>query len=597
VGIDPLPGITNYLLGHDPKRWHTRVRRFRKVKQHIYPGVELTYYENERGLEWNFAVRPGASSNPIRLRFVGAQRIWIDARGALVIQSDGREILMPKPVIYQELPGRRQRIPGGYVLIGASVVGFTVAGYDRKRPLIIDPELTYSTYLGGSGTDQCHGIAVDASGNVYVTGQTTSADFPVTRGKAGISGPHAFVTKIDGKSGTIVYSTYLGGTGGEQAYGIAVDGSGNAYVTGQTISSDFPVTPGAIQRKKSGTWDAFVTKLDPQGSHALYSTFAGGSGDDYAQAIAVDASGNAYVAGSTESDDFPTTAHALQRTKGRTWDAFVIKVNSRGSALAYSTYLGASGEEYAYGIAVDRFGSAFVTGQTSSPDFRTTPGAFQPAKRGLWDIFVAKLDTRGAALNYSTFLGGSGTADYGYAIAVDRSGDALITGYTDATDFPTTAGAFQPGSTGGYHAFLSRLNAAGARLVYSTYLRGSGDDYGRAITIDASGQAWITGRTNSTVFPTTADSFQTRLAGTYNTFVTAFDPHGEALAYSTYFGGNGDDYGRTIAVDAGGNVWVAGSTTSTDFPAVDTRLSKPGGPSGHGFVARFQPATSRGEKR
>src|SRR5258706_347616 len=459
TGLDELPGKANYFIGKDRSNWRTNVPTYAKVQyRNVYPGVDLVYYGNQRQLEYDFVVAPGADTKKIALRFRGADKLEIDVEGNLVLRTAGGDIHQHKPVIYQEIDGFRREVAGGYVRKGADRVGFQLAAYDTTRPLIIDPVvLSYSTYLGGGAGDFSNGIAVDAAGNAYVTGFTASSDFPTTAGTfqpnfGGAGG--AFVTKLNPTGSALVYSTYLGGSGADWGNGIAVDSGGNAYVTGITFSTDFPTTAGAFQSAVSG--GAFVTKLDPAGSALVYSTYLGGS-DAQARGIAVDGGGNAYVTGVTSSADFPTTAGAYQVTYGGTQagsggDAFVTKLDPTGSGLVYSTYLGGDGSDWGNGIAVDIDGNAYVTGTTSWITFPTTPDAFQPHSRGGsgvngTDGFFTKLNPTGSALVYSTYLGGT-DLDLGLGIALDAKGNAYVTGATNSTDFPTTAGAYQPALSG-----------------------------------------------------------------------------------------------------------------------------------------------------
>src|SRR6266850_2206770 len=410
-GLDELPGKANYFIGKDPAKWRTNVPTYAKVRYHeVYPGIDLVYYGNQRRLEYDFLVAPGADPNGIVIGFQGAERLEIDAQGELVLHVAGDVIRQRVPVIYQETDGVRTKIEGRYVLKDAHRVGFQVTAYDRSQSLVIDPVLVYSTYLGGSGSEQALGIAVDAAGAAYVTGFTTSADFtlgctaPCTVLDATLSGGvDAFVTKLDPTGSALLYSTYLGGSGSDQGSGIAVDAAGAAYVTGFTTSADFtagctaPCT--VLDPTLSGGSDAFVTKLDPTGSALLYSTYLGGSADDAGVGIAVDDAGAAYVTGFTTSADFTLGCTApctvLDATLGGFADAFVAKLNATGTALVYSTYLGGSGDEFGLGIAVDAAGAAYVTGVTQSTDF--TAGCTAPCTvmddslGGSADAFVVKI--------------------------------------------------------------------------------------------------------------------------------------------------------------------------------------------------------------
>jgi hypothetical protein len=448
------------------------------------------------------------------------------------------EVIFHKPLVYQpttndETTGTHKGvIDGKFVLTAAQQVRFQIAAYDRSKPLVIDPTLAYSTYLGGRGDDEGFGIAVDAAGNAYVTGHTASTNFPTTPGAFqttfGGGFGDAFVSKLNAAGSALLYSTYLGGSTDDLGSGIAIDASGDAYVTGHTDSSNFPTTAGAFQTTSGGFTDAFVSKLNTVGSALLYSTYLGGSDGELGNSIAVDASGNAYVTGQTNSTNFPITAGAFQTTiGGGGLDAFVSKLNAAGSALLYSTYLGGRDVEGGNGIAVDASGNAYVTGGTLSSNFPVTPGAFQTTcpecnNHIVGDTFVSKLNPVGSALVYSTYLGGSGQ-DGDFGIAVDASGNAYVTGFTSSSDFPTTPGAFQTTLKGSQNAFFSKLNASGSALLYSTYLGGSSGDIGDRIAVDASGNAYVTGATASSNYPTTPGAFQTAFGGgTLDAFVSKF---------------------------------------------------------------------------
>jgi hypothetical protein len=437
---------------------------------------------------------------------------------------------------------------------------------------VIDPGLVYSTYLGGASDDLGFGIAVDAAGSAYVAGLTVSTDFPTTTGGFDTTNEpfDAFVTKVNSTGSALVYSTYLGGIGFDQGLGIAVDAASNAYVTGETSATNFPTTPGAFDTSFNGGSDVFVTKLNAAGSDLVYSTYLGGSGPfgDEGRGIAVDVAGNAYVTGFTTSTDFPTTTGAFDMTFNGNADAFVTKVNSTGSALVYSTYLGGTSDELGNGIAVDLARNAYVTGVTTSTNFPTTLGTFDATFSGSRDAFVTKLNTTGSApLLYSTYLGGT-FFDQGLGIAVDAAGNAYVTGETSSSDFPTTLGAFDTTHNVSVDAFVTKLNATGsAPLLYSTYLGGSSGDGGNGIAVDAAGNAYVTGSTQSTDFPTTPGAFDTTFNGGPDAFVTKLNATGSApLLYSTYLGGIPVDVGSGIAVDAAGDAYVTGFTQSTNFP-------------------------------
>jgi hypothetical protein len=588
-GMDEMPGKSNYFIGNDAKRWHTNVPMYGKVKyKSIYSGIDLVYYGNQRQLEYDLVVAPGADPRRIQLGVRGARKISRSEDGDLVLAMDEGEIRWHKPLAYQMKGGARQEIAAQYVIKGRSRVGFEVAGYDLRKPLFIDP-LIYSTYLGGSGVDYGSGIAVDSSGSAYVTGYTYSTNFPTANPLQPVYGgdQDAFVAKLNPTGSALIYSTYLGGSGEDYGSGIAVDSSGSAYVTGYTYSTNFP-TMNPLQPTNGGFCcsNAFVAKLNPTGSALVYSTYLGGSGGDGGQGIAVDSSGNAYVTGYTESTNFPT-ANPLQPVCGGDYDAFVAEINATGSALVYSTYLGGSGDDYGSGIAVDNSGNVYVTGNTDSTNFPTM-NPFQPDLAGDTNVFVAKLNPTGSALVYSTYLGGNGF-DSGIGIALDSSGNAYVTGQTGSTNFPTMNPWQSAYGGGDYDAFVAKLNLTGSALVYSTYLGGSGGEYGSGIAVDGSGNAYVTGQTSSTNFPTMNPLQSAYGGGDYDAFVAKLNPTGSALVYSTYLGGSGEDWGQGIAVDSSGNAYVTGLTTSTDFPTMNPLqpVEGDGGLWGDAFVAKI----------
>ena len=594
VAQDPLSSTSNYLIGNDPSDWHTNVPNFGQVEeQGVYPGVNLTYHGDQQQLEYEFTIEPGTSPGVIRLAITGAESIALDAQGDLVLHTAAGDLEEPAPVLYQEIGGARQAVSGHYVLEPDGQVGFAVGTFDPSQPLVIDPTLVYSTLLGGDGDDQGNAIAVDQDGNVYITGFTDSDNFPETGdGIPGtLGGQNVFVSKLNAAGTALVYSTYVGADASSQANGIAVDSAGDAYITGFTTSDNFPTTAGAFQTEPGGDGhQAFVAKLNPTGSALIYATYLGGSGDDQGNAIAVDSSGDAYVTGATTSTDFPTTSGAFQ-TDNNGGGAFVAKFNANGSALVYSTCLGGV-EDSGNGIAVDAAGDAYVTGTTSLNDFPTTAGAFQTVREGYErDAFVTEVNPAGSALIYSTYLGGN-DEDEGNGIAVDSSGNAYITGMTSSTDFPTTAGAFQT-VNGDSDAFVTKLNADGTALVYSTYLGGDGFDSGNGIAVDSAGNAFITGFATSSNFPTTADAVQSDLIDNFDGFVSELNANGTALEYSTYLGGadnqdngNGDN-GQAIAVDSAGNIYVTGHASPGNFPIQNALQSTQGGGAGDAFIAKF----------
>ena len=595
-GLIQLPGKTNYFLGNDPARWRTGVPTYAKVAyDRVYPGMDLVYYGHSAGLKFDFIVAPGSDARRIAFRFDGADALEIGTAGELVVRSGNGAARWRKPLLYQDVGGRRRVISGAYEIRGAKLVGFRVGPYDRKRPLVIDPVLMYSTYLGGSGVENSTGVSaddrksamtVDAVGNAYVTGNSESTDFSTIGARQGANrgGPDAFIVKLNAAGTAVVFSTYLGGSRTDRAYGIAVDTSGAVYVTGRTQSTDFPVT-GALQTALRGGEDAFVTKLAPDGASLVYSTYLGGSVQDDGHAIAVDAGANAFVTGGTESFDFPLSAAFQTTYRGGQVDAFLVKLNPQGNAIVFSTYLGGTNFDHPEGVAVDSAGNVWVAGYTASADFPTA-SALQSALRGPADGFVTKFDSQGRVA-FSTYLGGTGP-DVIYGVAVDAAGSAYVAGTTTSSDFPVTRGAFQEQLAGGLDGFVAKLGPAGSSLLYATYLGAAtetAEEMALAIAVDASGSAFVTGTTTSSAFPV-VDPFQRLLGGVRDAFVTGLTPDGSGVVYSSFFGGSGLEYGYGIAIDGTGNVFITGRTFSEDLP-VPGAVQPDFGGQGDGFVAKI----------
>lgn len=597
IGIEPHVGTSNYFIGDDAATWHTHVPRYGKVKYHgVYPGVDLIYYGNQQQLEYDFIVAPGTDPAVITLGLEGTENIRIDADGDLVMTTANGDVRQHKPIIYQEIDGRRQEIAGNYVLKNAAQVGFEIARYDVTKPLIIDPILSYSTLLGGSAFDGAASIAVDASGHAYITGSISSANFPTTggAGQPGSGGStDAFVAKLSPDGSTLIYATYLGGNVVDQGTDIAVDAAGNAYVTGTTHTpfsgaNSFPTTANAFQTIPRGSKDVFVSKLNATGSALVYSTFVASNADDEAHGIAVDNTGAAHVTGETLSTtNFPVTPGALQTTSNGNVESFVSKLNANGTALIYSTYLGGNGSDVAFDIVVDSAGNAYVGGPTSSNNFPTTPGSFQPLPGVFGGSFIAKLNASGSALIYGTYLSAQGSTVI-TGIAIDAPGSAYVTGDTTAFNFPTTPGALQTASLGLPDAFVTKLTPDGSALVYSSFLGGSGADQGRSIAVDSSGSAHLLGSTLSNNFPV-ADPIQASYAGGGDIFVSKVNPTGTALVYSTYLGGSAEEITGAIAVDIADNAYITGTTLSANFPTTPGAFQTTFNGHSMGYVAKIIP--------
>ncbi|MBD3219319.1 MAG: VWA domain-containing protein [candidate division Zixibacteria bacterium] len=573
VGANPDPVMSgeelmeykcNYFIGNDPNNWHTDVSNYKAVQfRDIYPGIDLKYYGNGKQMEYDFIVSPGTDYTQIQIKYEGARSLSVNSSGELVVETDWGDVIERKPIIYQMDSGKRQRIEGEYKITDNSTFSFKLDdSYNPNLPLIIDPVLVYSTYLGGGYGDGVNDIVVDDSEYAYVVGSTYGSEFPVLNPYQTYQGNiDVVVTKLSQSGNNLIYSTYLGGGYHELGYGIAVDDSGQIYVTGTTNSTSFPTLnqfqtkPGPIE-----DYDAFISKLSSSGNELKYSTYLGGNAHDNARSIAVDASGSAFVTGATNSTDFPVLSYYQTDQAGS--DAFVTKFSSSGSSLIYSTYLGGSQGEGAMDIAVDDDGSAYITGGTISTDF-PTHNSFQEYI-GDADAFVSKLSSSGNSLAYSTHLGGDST-ESGFSIAVDNEGSAYVTGETLSSNFPT-ANPYQI-YQGKDDVFVTKLSYSGSAIVYSTFLGGNEIDNAMAIAVDDHGRAYITGLTKSIDFPilNSIQPFQ----GIWDAFITKFSSSGNSLNYSTYLGGSAEDEALGIAIDDSGHAYVAGFTYSMDFPTVN----------------------------
>ncbi|MGD0695218.1 MAG: SBBP repeat-containing protein, partial [Terriglobia bacterium] len=644
-GLAELPGKSNYFIGNDASKWRTNVSSYAKVRyQNVYPGTDLVYYGNQRQLEYDFVVKPGADPKAIKVSIEGADEVRIDSAGDLVVNTADGEVRFLKPLVYQtksatgysvlarasengprttdELNPKstienRQFLDGRYILTDNNQIVFDLPAYDSSRPLVIDPTVTYAAFLGG-GIGYPYGggseIAVDSQGNAFVTGETRDPNFPTTTGAyqrsltATAPNGNAFVTKLNPSCTALVYSTFLGGNQQEFGIAIAVDGSGNAYVTGATLSADFPTTTIINQSCRQDSFNVFVTELNSEGSGLVYSTCLNGNNEEFGRGTTVNKStGKIFVTGFTTSTNFPTK-NAYQNVnngKGCAWNAFVTELDptqAGDASLIYSSYLGGStnctpfeesiGLDVGYGVALDPSGYAYVVGQAFSTDFPTLNPLQSPATACMGSAgspFVAKFDTTqsgSASLIYSTCLSGTGSgylSDWGEGIAVDASGNAYVTGLTSSTNFPTTSNAFQlsnkaPGSQGG-NAFVTVLgwNSPALSLVYSTYLGGSGGDSGYGIAVMPSGgDIYVTGGTVSTDFPV-MNAFQPTYGGNGDAFMTELDPSqppANQLVFSSYFGGSGGEAAYGVTVDSSGNAYFVGQAGPTNFLVTTNNFSQ-----------------------
>ncbi len=634
-GVDLLPGKSNYFIGNKAN-YATNVSQYKKVFcENVYAGIDMVYYGNQRQLEYDFVVAPGADPSAIRMSFAGSSKIEVNATGDLAIHIGDGEITQHKPVIYQQIDGARKEVSGRYEIVsaaksaqGETVVGFNISNYDHSAKLIIDPVLVYATYYGDrpnttlgksdhSGDDIGLAVAIDAAGSAYVVGKTNTYEFPLlgnienffdpidhaqfpTRFHTAPANYHGFITKFKPDGSGLVYSTYLAGSGVDECRGVAVDALGNAFICGTTTSSDFPTK--FAQHVYSGGQDAFLLKLKPDASGIVFSTFLGGSGDDSANDLAIDPSGNVIVVGTTSSVNF-VTAHPLQPAfGGGATDAFVAKFSPDGQINVYCTFLGGAGDETGNGVAIDSSGNAYVTGSTTSSNFPIA-NPFQVNNAGGMDAFVSKINSSGTLLVYSTYIGGNGN-DSGNGIAVDTAGNVYITGTTTSTNYPTISPTILPiqtvngGPPGTTDAFVTKFNVFGSSLVFSTYLGGIMNEEGKRIRIDSRNAIYVSGTTTLTAgalaaqndFPVapkatpnnpSANTLQPSHAGLEDGFLTKFNPTGTPLVYSTYIGSGTHDFvtdNGTIqqnkpttvsvngmAVDNSGNAYLTGSTDGSFY--------------------------------
>jgi hypothetical protein len=596
VGIQRLSAQANFLTG-GRDHWRTGVPLYAGIQYSaLYPGVDLFFASDKARLKSDFVVSPGADPGAIRIRYIGpddtaVRAIAIESDGSLSIHADGEIIHEGAPVVYQHSGGRSVHIEARFVSFDDGSVGFAVERYDPSLPLIIDPVITYSTFLGGSGIDAATAVAVDSTGSTYITGFTDSANFPTANPARNFNagGNEVFIAKLNPSGNSLMYCTYIGGAGDDRGYGIAVDAVGSAYVTGWTASQNFPVQL-PLQSRLAGLRNAFVLKLNPAGNTLQFSTYLGGNAQDSGNAIALDAGGNLYIAGDTTSINFPNTG--FQRGNRGGSDAFITKISGDGARLLYSTYLGGSGNDRASGIVVGPAGNAYVTGSTSSTDFPVR-GAFQNANAGGQDAFLTKLSSDGTALMFSTYLGGAGgTVSYpeaGQAIAMDTQENTYVAGVTSSINFPVS-NAFRSALSGQCDAFVAKFDKSG-NLAYSTYFGGSGIDVANGIAVDSNGSAWVVGYTYSTDLPV-LNALQSFPAGDSDAFLVQLSPNGGSSPMTTYVGGSGADSATAIAIDTSGNVSVVGFTQSTNFPLQNPLQSTNGGSFG-GFAAKFvQPGLS-----
>ncbi len=574
IGFNPMPHQNNYFIGNDPSKWVIDANNYQIVLyQDLWPGIDLRYYFTPSDLKYEFIVHPGADLKNIKTQIQGHRNLAIRS-GQLVISLDNGQNLIDNDLIAFYSDNVHDNIDVRFRKMTDDVFTFELGEYDHSRPITLDP-VVYSTYVTGNGWDNARGIDYDSMGNAYVAGHTFSSDFPTTPGvydRTHNNNPDAFVLKLNPAGTALVYSTFIGGNGTEYCYGLVIDASGNAFVTGGTNSNDFPTAGSPYDSTHSGEYDVFLFKLGPSGKNLIFSTYIGDTGFDMGRGIRLDGSGYIYIAGNTSSSNYPTTTGAYDRTYGGVSDVFVTKVNVTGDKLIFSTFIGGTAGDKAYALAIDPNGNSYITGYTDNfgtLSYPTTPGAHDTTGNLLEEVIVSKLNASGDKLVYSTVVAGS-NIERGYAIDLDQYGYIYVAGFTRSSGFPTTPGAFlttYKGTSGVSLAFTLKLNITFDKLIYSTFLGDTGNDEINGIDIDSAGQAFVIGSTSSTNFPVTPDAENgSHKGGILDVFLTKFNASGTGLLYSTFRGGTGADYGYAIAVESDINIYVAGVSTSTDFP-------------------------------
>jgi hypothetical protein len=580
VGVDPLPHLNNYFIGIDPEGWVTGVRNYREVMYPgIYDGIDLRYRLTEDRLKYDFILEPGADPTMISFNYEGIEALSLDdGSGNLNIKTAAGTIRDEAPVAFQYGPDGRNKIPASFHLRSDITIGVAVDEYSRELPLIIDPSVSFSTFIGGSDSDNPTDMFVDDDGNVYIIGGTNSANFPTTTGaylenqvNVSIDG---FVIKINNNGTSAEYCTYIGGSLTDVGRAIDVNSSGYSCIVGSTESDDFPITEGVVQDSlaTSGDTDLFITMLNENGSGLVYSTFLGGVGLDMCAGIRLDTQGNISISGITESSDFPTVIGSFDTSyNGGMYDIFVSKLNPTASRLIYSTFIGGSDSdgigpvsEHAGGFEIDGSGSVYIGGWTSSVDFPTTASAYTRLHKGDVDTLIVKVNASGSSLDYSTYLGGS-DSDYISDVHVDESGYVYVAGVTKSANFPTTQDAYDRTRAAKNDGFVTKMNPSLSRLEFSTFIGGNGNDPLRAIDVDEFGQAYVTGRTASSDYPTTSDALDSKLSGLNDALICIISSNGTSLVYCSYLGGGDTDAGYSIDYDSG-NLTVSGWTYSNNFP-------------------------------
>ena len=588
-GRGELPHRSNYFRGNDSSTWNHGVKNFDSVVyQNLYDGIDLIFYTAEKELKYDFIVSPGAQPGDISMEYEGVDDLDISSQGNLHISISSQVLIEEAPYCYQEENGEINKIDSSYQISGNKVI-FDIGKYDTSIPLIIDP-LIYSTFVGGNSTDWGADIVLDSENNAYITGSSNSLNFPTT--SEAYDTDHnddwdVIVFKLDSRGSSLLYSTFIGGSDADWGNAISIDNEGNAYVTGYTYSYDFPTTLEGYDPFHNGLEDAFVFKLNHDGSDLLYSTYVGGVNTDYGNAISIDFEGNAYITGETWSEDFPTTVGAFDNSYNGWGDTYVVKLNEVGSSIIFSTLMGGYDVEEGWAIEVDDDLNIYVAGYSSSPDCPTTPGAYDNSHNGKPDVLIFKLNSEGSSLIYSTFVGAPGQ-EVANDMKIDESGCAYVSGHTRSIIFPTTYGCYDNTYNGQTDSFALKLDSNGSALLFSTFIGGSDFDEANGLTINPNGVMIITGLTRSSDFPITSNAYDTSQNGNQDVFLLQLNSDGSSLRYSTFIGGNGDEVGSCVVLSSESNMYVTGRVFSSDFPIAEDAYDSSYNGDGDIFVLQFK---------
>jgi hypothetical protein len=586
----------NYIYGKAPSDWFSGVDNFRTITyEELWPGIDLKFYFNDNGLKYDYILHPGADVNNIKIIVEGSRSLEMN-NNDLIINTPIDRSIQDKGLIAYYDDNSPEMIDARFRILDDDGYTFLLGNYDSSRTIIIDP-LIYSTYVSGSGWEHARAIDYDSSGNAYVTGFTLSTNFPTTTGAYDLThngGTDAYVFKLNPTGTSLGFCTFVGGSGSDSGYGIAVNSSSDIFVAGGTSSSNFPTAGSPFDSTHNGGYDAFVFKMRGTGASLSYSTFIGGASYDMARGLEIDGSGNAYIGGNTSSSNYPTSKSAYDTIFGGISDVFVTKLSANGNSLVYSTYIGGTSGDKAYDIAIDSAGNAYITGYADNfggLSYPTTKGAYDTSGNLFEEVIVSKLNPTGNQLLLSTVVASS-SMERGYGIDTDPSGNVYVAGWTRSSGFPTTTGAYQTtykGTSGYSEGFVLKLNVSFDKLVYSTFLGDTHNDEVNDIDVDSNGIAYVIGSTGSTNFPVTSDAEnKTHAGGTLDVFLTKFNAQGSALSYSTFRGGSSNDYGYAIAVDEStGNLYVAGVSSSTNFPTTNGAYSTTHQGSDDGIVFKF----------